>query len=191
MQVLKINKSLQSLDLSANSLKDEFAAMALTLLKDNTNVINLNIKGNLISLGRINYLCNTLARNRNLIKRNKIPNYKQEIMRLNEFLSASKSVDKNIIEVTNESKEVQTAIDSKLKMLKQIKENQGNKSAHVVAQKEAVNKILKKTIRDLDLFNTEFDKINENNENEIKKIKEKTKFAIIRINKLNEESNNV
>eukprot|EP00826_Nyctotherus_ovalis_P054839 TRINITY_DN7221_c0_g1_i7.p3 TRINITY_DN7221_c0_g1~~TRINITY_DN7221_c0_g1_i7.p3 ORF type:complete len:154 (-),score=43.70 TRINITY_DN7221_c0_g1_i7:634-1095(-) len=129
-------------------------------------------------------LYETLERNKNRVKRNKIPSYQKEIVRLNALLSDSDTVEAKIKEVMKEYKEEKQVVDSSQQVFNRVKNSQTKKSEVVIKQKESVDNKMKRVSKEMEEIGKTYDRLKGEYEQKIKDLKENMRRANVSINNL-------
>jgi chromosome segregation ATPase len=145
---------------------------ALNILKGNTTLFTVRLEGNAISTRKMKLLYDTLEKNKKLVKRDKIPTYSQEIIRLSAILSKSDEVEFETKEVIKECKEEKQIVDSDQKIFNRMKASQTRKSEAVLKEKDAVDNKMKRIDKQIEDITVTYNKKKEDYERQIKDLKE-------------------
>jgi len=178
IKVTTTNRNFAVLNLSNNYLNGELVSDALNILKGNTTLFTVKLEGNAIDTRKIKLFYETLEKNKNSVKRNKIPIYKQEIVRLTSFLSKSDEVEAETKEIVKQYKEEKQIVDTDQKTFNRMRASQTKKSEVVLKEKDVVDGKMKRINRQMEDITETYNKKKEDYERQIKDLQE----AIRRIN---------
>ena len=128
MKLLTTFKTLVTIDLSGNSIKDDFVPLALDILNKNTQLTTLYLANNQISLRKISAINLQLDYNKNLLMRDKVPKYIKEINTLSSLVSKAPLVSNTMKQISKDCEIEQIEINNNMKIWKNVHKSEDRKS---------------------------------------------------------------
>ena len=143
--------------MSNNKLKNEFATIALTLLKANISTFTLNLLGNPIGFCKIQQINIALEKNKNLIRQIKMPGYREEIKRLEGTLQNADKIVTAISKVKEEYQKEQEGTEELQSFFEKIQRMKAADRMTLQRNHYTLNKGLNKVSQVLNQFNKKYE----------------------------------
>lgn len=102
---------LAHVDLSDNGLKEKFASAAFQRATQSRNILSLKLQGNYISLKKLRDIDGMLERNRASKRRENVPKYQRELVRLETVSEKCKSTENMLRKVADECEKEKKSLE--------------------------------------------------------------------------------
>ena len=175
-------------DASYNKLKDEFANVALNALKLNTSVLTINLIGNPIGFHKIQAINYALENNKNTVRRNKIPSYKDKILNMESNMIDIDIVYKSIARAEKEYLEEEKAIGIMKNKLTNTAKIESKNSLVLQIKLDKITDNFKDITKNLYAFDKKYDNDETTIKEKIDQLERKIRIAENGIDIINNES---
>ena len=167
-----------------NELTNNFAKIVLDLLKTNKSLRVIKLEDNAIDDKLIDKIIIALERTKTIRKKLRIPEYIHKIMKLKLNMIKYKGVNESLNNVDSEYKTIETVVESSIKLLENIKDNDTRIDDKFESTKNYFNQTLNSIDKQLLLIEDEYIKVEKRN------IKKK-KHLQCKINVVNDQINQI